>query len=677
MVSKYEKGKIRSTQYYGARGELAAGPEGYAYVQYTYSKDWTTETYYNADGTLFYNDMGICGISRKTGRQTTDEICLTGEGKRGSCIDGYSRKKTTFNYQGKVASEEYYDTKDRLYVVKSLGYAKAEYFYLLSRLPARTKYFGADGKLVRCAEGYAIMQNTYEKRVLVETAYYDVDGKTLVSCIEGYARVRYENRDGHVVSEKYYAANGKAFNVDGRYDEVRNTWEGNKKTSVSYWAKGKKVTGSEGYHEARYEFNGAGKETKQSFYNKKGKLTLCDQGYAAMETVFSSKGNAMGKKYYGTNGKLINTPGKEYAFVMTIPESDLTDQALPEEDEEEVEEEKPDEEKKKGNQAEDEIDTGEGAAVEYHGLDGKLMNISAGYAYLVRENNIKGLASAENYYNADGEPVMLPAGYARIEMEYNDDGQKTVERYYGLDGKPVMNRQGYHRVERDYPDPSTVSRKNLKKKTISKIVTEKYFDTESRPVLCLNGYDGNLSVYDQDGKIIRIEYYRNGKIASIPKGYAVLEREYDENGAVAVEKYYNKKDKPVNCTDGYQKLVRTWADPSHATSEAWYDKDGQPTVTNNTYVRLEREFDKAGNPAVEKHYGVDGKPIACRDGYDEIHRTYDGNRQIIRMEYYLNGKRSVIPKGYAARQACELRGGIPEDRKNVAGQKPRYERGMV
>ena len=45
---------------------------------------------------------------------------------------------------------------------------------------------------------------------------------------------------------------------------------------------------------------------------------------------------------------------------------------------------------------------------------------------------------------------------------------------------------------------------------------------------------------------------------------------------------------------------------------------------NNTYVKIEREFDEEGNIAAERYYGADGAMIPCKDGYDEVHISADG-----------------------------------------------------
>ena len=100
-------------------------------------------------------------------------------------------------------------------------------------------------------------------------------------------------------------------------------------------------------------------------------------------------------------------------------------------------------------------------------------------------------------------------------------------------------------------------------------------------------------------------------------------------------------------TNGYHTVEKVLEGKNRAVSEAWYDTDGKPVTRGNTYVRIEREFDEAGNVTVERYYGEDGEKIPCNEGYDEIRRVFNDQKQAIRTEYWLNGKRMLNAKGYA------------------------------
>ena len=56
-----EKGKIKETVWTDENGQPAAGPEGYASVRYTYTRDTTTERYYDTAGNPYRTDGGYYG----------------------------------------------------------------------------------------------------------------------------------------------------------------------------------------------------------------------------------------------------------------------------------------------------------------------------------------------------------------------------------------------------------------------------------------------------------------------------------------------------------------------------------------------------------------------------------------------------------------------------------------
>lgn len=202
-----------------------------------------------------------------------------------------------------------------------------------------------------------------------------------------------------------------------------------------------------------------------------------------------------------------------------------------------------------------------------------------------------------------------------------------AESYFGLNDEPVLNTSGYHRAEKEYLDPSNYKQKIA---VVRSVIAESYYDTEQRRVINRAGYDRVNRVTNDFKQTALTEYYLNGSPVNIDKGYAILTREFDENGLVTGESYFGESEEPVRCSDGYHKSVRIWQD-GHAVSEAWFDTDGMPVALNDTYVKIEREFDKEGKMTAERYYGPDNEMIPCNGGYDEI-RIVDGEEV-----FYLNG----------------------------------------
>ena len=91
MEREYAGGNLAAIRYYGPDNELTAGPDGYACVKYSYYPEKRIRTmFYNADGTLYYNKKGICGIEKQTAKTVKKEYYFTGEDKQHFFIVNYS-----------------------------------------------------------------------------------------------------------------------------------------------------------------------------------------------------------------------------------------------------------------------------------------------------------------------------------------------------------------------------------------------------------------------------------------------------------------------------------------------------------------------------------------------------------------------------------------------------------
>ena len=594
VTATYKNKKVISMHYYGKDNELVAGPDGYAYMLCTHQNNTDTEMYYNADGTPYFNEQGLCGIGTTTyADYRKEEFYFIGEGLRGPCDLGYYKIRIYSNARRQETARVYLDQNDQMMIVDSLGYAKVAYSYQSGEV-SKTEFFGANGERIRSIDGYAVLINTVTRNGIEKTEFFDVDGRTRVTGPEGYARVDYKyDKNKNTTDEKYYMPDGKPCYMDGLYNEVRYTWSGKNKTGESYWRDWEKTSGSEGYHEVKYEYNSSEKESRASYYGTDNQLMLCSEGYAIVETEYNSNGGLMCKKYYGTDRQLILTPGKEYAFVKTILFKDLKATSVPENEyEDEPEDISGDVLLQKKN--EKETEDNDGTVVEYHGLDGRLMKISSGYAYVVRRKNEQGKIASEEYYDTDGKPALLPQNYTCVMKEYDEAGNLTVEQYYGADGEKTVCRDGYDEIRREYNDQK---------------------------------------------QAIRLEYRLNGDLVVTRRGYAILKQEYNEEGLVCKESYFGVSEEPVISTAGYHTVDKVMAGQNRAVSEAWFDTEGNPVYRNGAYCRIEREFDESGKVITERYYGADGEKVPCREGYDELHRNPDGTET-----YYLNGEEYFSPE---------------------------------
>ena len=741
LVREFEKSVERSLNYYGTKGERIPGPDGYSYAVFSYRNGIKRSMWYNVDGTLWYNNKGICGneIAKNYRGQVVEEYYFTGEDQRGKSTDGYSGVNRKFSKYRQLAMEKYLDENNKQMVVEKLGYARVLNTITDRKLKTREEYYDENNKLTINANGYSIAVHRYEHAQLMESNYYDTDGKTPVNIKDGYARVTYErDEEKNVVRTNWYDAEGNPCPGPSGVEEVRNTWDGKNKASESYWkANGNPDKGPDGVNAIQMEYNGAGKVTKKTLLGAGNRVTAGKDGYAIVETEYNSEGGVMCVKYYDADGQLMLAPGKEYAYERTVLMKDLgamgkdegEDEegiAEGEEGEEAEEEEAPDEgqedekleitEEIEENNTDEEQETAEsatdgnaeekaqegvkGSIIEYYGIDGQLMTLKAGYAIIERKNNSAGKVAEESYYSADREPVTQAAGYARVEREYDGFNALSKEAYFGMNGEPVTLADGYqyftrvndnkgnalktayfdaegkpvinssikaHRVDKAYLDAKHVlseawfdptGKACVSTDTYAKIerefdrngntISEKTFDTKGKAICRNAGYDETQWMYNEKNQAIQIQYRKDARLTEDVNGVAVIQRKYDDAGNIAEEWYLDRTGlATASLKTKYHRIVKEYLDAKHVISEKYYDAWGEPTTAGDTFVQIRREFDEKGNTIRECTYGPFRRPIARKAGYDEVRNTFNEKNQVVKIEYLLGGNLVIKNDGIA------------------------------
>ena len=115
--------------------------------------------------------------------------------------------------------------------------------------------------------------------------------------------------------------------------------------------------------------------------------------------------------------------------------------------------------------------------------------------------------------------------------------------------------------------------------TISEITC----DAEGQPIARNAGYDEARYTYNEKNQAIKIEYLLEGNPVVMNDGVSIIEREYDDNGWVAIESYYGINGEPVLQNNRYHRIEREYLDARHVTKETWFDTEGKPTTTGDTY----------------------------------------------------------------------------------------------
>ena len=257
--------RVASDTWYDVDNQLAAGPDGYARVEYEWSGRAKTRTaYIGADGKPFFyskekyatmTSVYRDGVIRETRYYGSDNEPIPGP-------SGYAYVLYTYPENGTARLAMYYNADGSLY------YTKEGYCGMRRKLGVRNReveriYYIDEGVRGPINDGYTRMEISYSKngRVTLQK-YYDENDRPVLAHSLGYASVAYSYINGKRLewtifrNEKGEIAPGK-----GGYAAIRRSYTDRYLTKIQYFAADKKTPAAckDGYATAEYVNNDKGK----------------------------------------------------------------------------------------------------------------------------------------------------------------------------------------------------------------------------------------------------------------------------------------------------------------------------------------------------------------------------------------------------------------------------------
>ena len=635
-----DKGLVAVESYYGTSGEpvLLSGNK-YQKIVRTWmdSKHATSEAWFDTEGRPITNGDTFVQIKRTfdAAGNTLTEVTCDAAGQPIARKAGYDETRNTFNEKNQAVKIEY--LLGGKPVLNSDGVAIIEREYDEAGLVSVECYFGTTGEpvLLNGNKYHRIDRTWLDKKHATSEAWFDVDGHPMTQG-DTFVRIDWQyDENGNTIDEITYGEEGQPIARKAGYDEVRNTFnEKNQVVKIEYLLGGKPVLNSDGVAIVTREYDEAGLVAVESYYGTGNEPVLLTgkNKYHRIERTWLDKKHATSEAWFGTDGQPITLNNTYVRVERTFDEAgNCTDERYYGADGAAI----------ACNAGYDEVrntfnEKNQVVKIEYL-LGGKPVLNSDGVAIIGREYDEAGLVAVECYYGVSGEPVLLNGNkYHRIDRTWLDKKHATREAWFDVDGRPMTQGDMFVRIDRQFDENGNT-------------VDEVTYGADGQPIARKAGYDEVRNTFNEKNQVVKIEYLLGGKPVLNSDGVAIVTREYDEAGLVAVESYYGTENEPVLLTgkNKYHRIERTWLDKKHATSEAWFGTDGQPITLNNTYVRVERTFDEAGNCTDERYYGADGEAIACNAGYDEVRNSFNEKNQTVKTEYLLGGAPVLNSDGVA------------------------------
>ena len=651
-----------SEEYFDESGKPVTITDGYASKTMVYDPRGHIlgESYFDSLGQPTEGKDGVASVSR-TVDSRGQQLEKTFRGRDGSPIfgpDGYATIRIRYDDQGRVTEQAFLDPKGNPAIHKD-GYSKITRKYDDSGFGTEEAFFGMRGQPVNGPKGYAREAHRRDDQGrVVEQAYFDSKGEPVAFNKDNYVR----------------------FSIE--YDEA-----GNRSREIAFGPDGKPVPNKEGYARVDYSWNGKGLVTEHRYFMGDGKPAMRRSSFSQLVMRYDERGNLIEESYHGPDGNLAMQPEGFARWVdeydmrgLRVKRSYFGPDGLPSRHRDDG---------WSFTQAYD--DSGRNTETKWYKPDGQLTPNKLGHAIFRIAYDARGERMEEASFGPDGRPVICADGYASKRTYPLPTGVTSVETYHGVSGELVNSKDGparttYRYNERWQPieiayfgsNDQPVVEKNIgaaiiaqsfdrfghlsgqdyfgvdgKLRTTGVIHFRKEYDDQGRNIR--NELDSaespnirQIQKLDTNGRMVEQSFIAKatGKPINGPKGFALLQTEYDERGnqikyqvsdengkpsyALGNSKQlakYNPIGKKVETTDWLKEGVARlkYDDADRVTSIEFLEEDGQPRIGPAGYASVKTSYDSKGNLISKKFLGADGRSCRSNAGYARSEFVFDSS----------------------------------------------------
>lgn len=207
--------------------------------------------------------------------------------------------------------------------------------------------------------------------------------------------------------------------------------------------------------------------------------------------------------------------------------------------------------------------------------------------------------------DAEGKPYNSnTSAIATREYAYDRWGNRTEERYYDHTGRRVTMTNGLSGKRKSYVMHGLAWLIN----------SETNLDMQDQPILAAGRYETRYRYLRRRDLIEESYCDAEGRLMNrLDTGYAIALKEYDKAGKVISEKYFDVDRKPVACTDGYSAYAREYDEEGRLTVEKYYDGQGMPADNRDGFATWRRSYDEDGNLTGEAFLDAQGNTVDIRE----------------------------------------------------------------
>lgn len=518
------------------------------------------------------------------------------------------------------------------------------YFTIHKGFVKKMRYCDRAGLSIVNEHGYAAREFEYKKKRVVRESCLDVEDEKCLND-EGYATIEtayIDNSSERIESVKY---------LDTEGDPVNNKTTGYAIVEYEYGYTSIEDTQNDSLSQntvskqERESYNEQERVVTEYYKDQDDQLVLSREfGYASIKKTYNANGLLVAEAYYGTDN--LPTYRSDYGVAQILCEYS---------------------------------DMGNPVCVQYLGTDGRPINrLDTGFAIIYREYEMG--RKVKEYYEGMQDGMLCAVtnknnGVAITTYSY-DNGQQTGEAYYDVNRKPVLRSDmGCAGVKYEYRDgkiskrsyygtsDQLILRKDLGVAVIQseydsagRVTFIRYYGTDEKPIIstkyCCAGFHYNYdNMQTNESDIIYIGLDGNSMIRK-DLGYAHVHYEYDYDGNISRESYFDTQEKPILCKNGgYASYTYDYNKETNRAKYKFCDADGNPVIRSDHGYSCCEEHYENGKCMERRYY----KPGETENSDDVLVLRKDKGYAIVKYEYDEFG-RCISEKFYDTNDADDTEG---------------------
>lgn len=255
--------------------------------------------------------------------------------------------------------------------------------------------------------------------------------------------------------------------------------------------------------------------------------------------------------------------------------------------------------------------------------------------------------SGKNEYN-----LPVRTNISRYQLIFYNNGLLS-SRMYAVDRLAAVNENGIGGESYIYDDSGKIIRINYLD-TNGGFTTDKYGIAAQNFKYNADGYNCRLEYLDSDNKLINnaswyaaIEKkYYNGNVSEIhyynmenspcisSDGYAINKWEHDRNGFLISSAYYDTKGVAAYGPYNYHKLSIKRDSKGRDIEHSYEDTEGNLILGPSKYATLVSEYNSSGQITDQFHYGINSEPVPDSIGAYHLQNEYDKQGNLIEIACY-------------------------------------------